>query len=143
MIAWAIFLGSLTATWAIIVCVVSRIGAWTGESNGPVRLVFWVLSFAASGICLLLILQVPDWRLTWIRWQQHDFCALPGHGALYWLFVANAPFAFSAPVLAYVALRLAWTLWSKFVSLILFSVTLIVLALTIHGLHWSMFWPMR
>jgi len=76
----------------------------------------------------------------WIRWQRQDFCALPGHAALYWRFIDVTPVAFSAPVLAYIALRLARTPRSKMFSIMVFNSSLLVLFLAIHGLYWSKFW---
>jgi hypothetical protein len=139
-ISTAIFLGILTAIWTILIYIYSQKRSWTGELKVPARLACWGLSILASGICLLFILQVPDWALIWIRWQRHDYCALPGHAGLYWIFVRKAPFAFAAPVFAFIALRLAGTPTRKVVSLLLFIATLVVLALTLHGLYWSTFY---
>jgi hypothetical protein len=33
MMFWAVFLGSLTAVWALLIYVLSRAGAWVGERD--------------------------------------------------------------------------------------------------------------
>jgi hypothetical protein len=136
----AICLGTLTAAWAVLVHILSRSGALRIDRNESRRIQFGFYSLTASAVCLFVFLQVPDWRLMWVRWQHHDFCALPGHAALYWIFVRDAPFAFFAPVFAYIASRLATTLGSKILCLIILGASINVLALAIHGLYWSRFW---
>jgi hypothetical protein len=139
----AFVLGGLAAAWAIIVYVLSRILPATGEPYYRVRLLLSVISLVTSCVCLFLILRIPDWRLMWIRWtERDDYCALPGHAALYWFFIDGARFAFAAPVFAYIAFRLADSAWFKAFSLISLVAATIVLALTIHGLHRSTFWPL-
>ena len=138
----ALVVGGLTAAWAITVCVLSRIIKPTSEPAKQVLLFLSVISLVASCVCLFLILRIPDWRLIWIRWSESDYCSLPGHAALYWFFIDGARFAFAAPVLAYLAFRLAGSGWLKVCSLISLVVAAIVLALTIHGLHRSSFWPL-
>jgi hypothetical protein len=136
IISGAICCGTVVLLWAIVIYILFRNGTLSGK-----RLPFLYLSIAASLICLFIFLQVPDWRLMWIRWRRHDFCALPGHAALYWDFIETAKFAFLAPVFAYLAVRLALTRRSLVFSSILFSISLVVLLLALHGLYFSSFWP--
>ncbi len=104
------------------------------------RLTFWRLSVTASLACLIIFLKVPDWRLIWLRWNRHDFCALPGHSALRWGFARMAFFAFVSPVFAYLGFRLARGMSSNIISLILFFVEVLLVLLVIHGLFWPTDW---
>src|SRR5262245_59045369 len=136
MIAREILLGCLVSTWAVYVYAAFR----HGSVNQWKRLNLWLVSFAACLACLFLFSQVRAWELIWIRWSRHDFCALPGHSALRWIFIEGAPFAFVSPALAYLALRLARTIISKGLSFILLFTSVLLVAGVIHGLFWPTDW---
>jgi hypothetical protein len=121
----AVVIGSIAASWTVLIWILCRFGRLASEFRVKTRIALYGESLAASLVCLFLNVQPFRGRILYSRgysWGR------------YYHFVLDAPWAFAAPVLAYVALRLAFGPGHRKLIGILMLVATVVLIVSLANL---------